>query len=83
MISEVPELFSRAIACAMAKDRADRYRTVREFAGDLRAVLGDTPINYSPATHEDSADGSNAPTLTGPTLFKETNHKDTKDTKIF
>ncbi len=35
---------------AMAKDRADRYRTASEFGDDLRRYLNDEPITAAPPT---------------------------------
>src|ERR1044071_6890262 len=37
---EVPEEFSRAVARAMSKDRADRPQTAGDFVDELRAALG-------------------------------------------
>ena len=37
--SDVPEALERICLCAMAKDRAERYDTAREFADDLRRFL--------------------------------------------
>src|SRR5687767_3169125 len=44
---DVPEAFARAVARAMAKDRADRPPTAGDFVDELRAALGLAP--HSPA----------------------------------
>src|ERR671933_338282 len=43
VVPGVPEAFSRGVARAMAKDRADRPQTAGELIGELRAALGAEP----------------------------------------
>jgi serine/threonine protein kinase len=50
-VPDVPEDFSRAVARAVAKDRADRPETATAFASELQAALENAPaINETGAT---------------------------------
>ncbi len=44
---DVTEDFSRAVARAMSKDRADRQATAGELANDLRTALGMSPVSLN------------------------------------
>jgi serine/threonine-protein kinase len=48
---EVTEAFSRAVARAMAKDRADRPQTAGALIEELRAALGESPRARSRSIH--------------------------------
>ncbi|MBV9210047.1 MAG: serine/threonine protein kinase, partial [Acidobacteria bacterium] len=47
VVGDVPEGFSRAVAKAMSKDRADRQATAGELANELRSSLGMSTLNMS------------------------------------
>ncbi len=52
----VPEAFGRAVARAMAKDRADRPRNAGSFVDELRAALGLAPRRHAREIHTTDAD---------------------------
>ncbi|HEX3559707.1 MAG TPA: protein kinase [Pyrinomonadaceae bacterium] len=53
--SGVPAEFSRGVAHAMAKDRADRPQTAGELVGELRSALGLEPSARARVTHATGA----------------------------
>lgn len=80
VVRTLPESFGKAVERAMAKDRADRFRSAGEFVSALRSSLASTsPVN-GPDTQPQSVDSVSEFTTHAPATQRQSTHDVRTDT---